>query len=184
MTNTNEREELEQALSDFREDAIEYSEELHTGRVKSDEDIKTDSEALLKTEQRIMRLIDQYTKQREKAYGGCHNCYGKGYATANGMWSGIDTDTDIGSPGGRVSGGSPSVMKFCECERGKQLKGYVARREQVLLERVRDEVIGKPLSRNDKDIGAMSTTAKRTRGNRNQLRAEQRQALDELKEEL
>lgn len=57
-----------------------------------------------------------------KAYGGCTNCYGKGYATVNDRWHGHDTDTDIGSPGGYVSGGNANAMKFCKCERGKQLE--------------------------------------------------------------
>lgn len=65
--------------------------------------------------------------QTEKAYGGCHNCYGKGYATAPDLWAGYDTDTDIGSPGGPISGGEPVTMKYCTCERGKQLDQMVAK---------------------------------------------------------
>jgi hypothetical protein len=29
----------------------------------------------------------------KKAYGNCTNCFGKGYSTVNGRWSGYDTDT-------------------------------------------------------------------------------------------
>lgn len=71
-----------------------------------------------------------------KAYGGCTNCYGKGYATVNGQWSGTDTDQDIGSSGGRVSGGNPFEMKFCTCARGKQLKTLI---EKYLTEGEADE---------------------------------------------
>lgn len=49
--------------------------------------------------------------------------------------------------------------------------------KQAILQWVADEVILKPQGRNDKDIGAMSNTAKRTRGNRNELRREQIQTL-------
>jgi len=79
-------------------------------------------------------LKDYYHQQLEakvietaKAYGGCTNCYGKGYATVNDRWHGHDTDTDIGSPGGHVSGGNPNAMKYCKCDRGKQLKALIAR---------------------------------------------------------
>jgi hypothetical protein len=67
--------------------------------------------------------------KREAAYGGCHNCYGKGYATVNDRWAGYDTDQDIGSPGGYVSGGDANAMKFCTCDRGRQLKAMVGKRE-------------------------------------------------------
>jgi hypothetical protein len=66
--------------------------------------------------------LDETIAEVEKAYGGCHNCYGKGYATVNDRWIGRDTDSDIGSPGGIVSGGNPNHMKFCSCPRGIQLK--------------------------------------------------------------
>lgn len=69
----------------------------------------------------LQGMIKEYD-ELDAAYGGCHNCYGKGYASVNDMWSGNDTDQDIGSPGGRVSGGNPNAMKFCKCERGKQLE--------------------------------------------------------------
>lgn len=74
---------------------------------------------------RLEDLKDHIAAERadvEKAYGGCHNCYGKGYASVNNRWSGNDTDTDIGSPGGHVSGGNPNAMKFCDCARGQKLK--------------------------------------------------------------
>lgn len=77
----------------------------------------------------ILEIVDEEIKahvaKTEMAYGGCHNCYGKGYATVNDRWSGYDTDQDIGSPGGKVSGGNPNVMKFCICPRGEQLAKMV-----------------------------------------------------------
>lgn len=79
----------------------------------------------------LEHLIAQHTADAvaatEKAYGGCHICYGKGYATVNAQWIGYDTDTDIGSPGGVVRGGNPMSMKYCSCERGKQLEALQAR---------------------------------------------------------
>lgn len=72
------------------------------------------------------QAILSHITQAEKAYGGCHNCYGKGYATVNDRWVGHDTDTDIGSPGGVITGGNPTAMKFCTCDRGKQLEALIA----------------------------------------------------------
>lgn len=89
---------------------------------------------------KFKQLITSYTKQREqevaKAYGGCTNCYGKGYATVNDRWYGTDTDTDIGGTGKYYSGGNPNEMKFCDCSRGGQLKQAINRRELALLERL------------------------------------------------
>lgn len=66
--------------------------------------------------------LNQMLEETAKAYGGCTNCYGKGYASVNERWHGHDTDQDIGSPGGYVSGGNPNAMKFCNCARGKELE--------------------------------------------------------------
>lgn len=77
----------------------------------------------------LVQLFNKELAQIEKAYGGCHNCYGKGYATVNDAWHGYDTDQDIGSPGGYVSGGDRNAMKFCSCDRGEQLRAQLARRE-------------------------------------------------------
>ena len=72
-----------------------------------------------------MKSITTYLQQEiaevEKAYGGCRNCYGKGYATVieGTTWS--DTDTDIGSRGGSGKDTSQTI-KYCDCPRGKQLE--------------------------------------------------------------
>lgn len=49
----------------------------------------------------------------DKAYGGCHNCYGKGYATGNEFASGRGAKWRV------------SNMRYCTCERGKQLQAQV-----------------------------------------------------------
>lgn len=57
----------------------------------------------------------------------CENCDGKGYATYRSAYSGHDTDTDIGSPGGRYY--QPyEEMRFCVCDRGKQLQQLIRQR--------------------------------------------------------
>jgi hypothetical protein len=87
------------------------------------EELEPVKAALLTWHQKqIATQRSRITAEVEKAYGGCHNCYGKGYATVNDRWMGHDTDQDIGSPGGTIQGGSDFAMKFCTCDRGKQLQ--------------------------------------------------------------
>lgn len=71
---------------------------------------------------KLLNMLDEAKRETAKAYGGCTKCYGKGYATVSGRWHGVDTDQDIGSSGGVVKGGKDFEMKYCTCERGKQLK--------------------------------------------------------------
>lgn len=65
--------------------------------------------------------LQAYKASVEKAYGGCHNCYGKGYATVIEYASGWDTDQDIGSPGGKVHF-RQNPIRYCKCDRGRQLE--------------------------------------------------------------
>ena len=58
----------------------------------------------------IIDLIQTSNKEIEKAYGSCHKCYGKGCATT------IDY-----SSGGGMTTKNP-VIRYCSCERGKQLE--------------------------------------------------------------
>lgn len=57
----------------------------------------------------------------EKAYGGCKECYGKGYFT--------EQQGKIGS--GRITLRGPAiVMNYCKnCERGKQLKSLITQKQ-------------------------------------------------------
>ena len=68
----------------------------------------------------ILPLISDAKKEAEKAYGGCHNCYGKGYATT------IDYLTSfpdfIGDKGFKRQN---DLMRFCNCNRGKQLEAII-----------------------------------------------------------
>jgi hypothetical protein len=63
----------------------------------------------------LERLVLAYTAERvaetEKAYGGCQLCFGKGYATYQGMYYAHGMQWP-----------DPESMKFCTCERGKQLE--------------------------------------------------------------
>ncbi len=64
-------------------------------------------------------------EKAEKAYGGCHNCYGKGYATALDFTHGEDTDWDIGGRGQVIHYQNP-VMRYCTCNRGEQLRAALS----------------------------------------------------------
>lgn len=52
-------------------------------------------------------------KETEKAFGGCHSCYGKGYATYSGEYA------------ARGMRWPDQKIKFCDCERGKQLEAQL-----------------------------------------------------------
>ena len=77
---------------------------------------------------KVMHLINEQVaaavEKTDKAYGGCHICYGKGYATVNDRWAGTDEWT-----GKRYETGSRNAMKFCSCERGKQLIAQLKQRK-------------------------------------------------------
>jgi hypothetical protein len=57
MSNT--KQQIREMISDFGEDSISYGEELHTGRVKSDDEIKSDSAELLRKQTEIVEAIDR-----------------------------------------------------------------------------------------------------------------------------
>jgi Txe/YoeB family toxin of Txe-Axe toxin-antitoxin module len=57
MSNT--KQQIEEMISDFGEDSISYGEELHAGRVKSDDEIKSDSAELLRKQTEIVEAIDR-----------------------------------------------------------------------------------------------------------------------------
>lgn len=54
--------------------------------------------------------------EASKAYGGCTNCYGKGYATVK-----------VQAGNYRVGFWELPPMKFCSCSRGKQLKKLLSK---------------------------------------------------------
>lgn len=69
----------------------------------------------------IMALVEKELAKTEKAYGGCHKCYGKGYATTADGIIGYD---DFGGEGFKST--ITTKMKFCTCDRGKQLAELLA----------------------------------------------------------
>lgn len=64
--------------------------------------------------QHLLAWRDKATKEVAKAYGNCTKCYGKGYAT----WRHGETYRG-------VTHNMRDDIKFCTCERGKQLKVFI-----------------------------------------------------------
>ena len=54
--------------------------------------------------------LQKAREETEKAYGGCHYCYGKGYGTQTAAWVGRGYYKKL------------PTMTFRTCERGKQLE--------------------------------------------------------------
>jgi hypothetical protein len=75
--------------------------------------IETSEEAILDF---VTHVYTQAVEQTEKAYGGCRNCYGKGYSTE--MQGGV-------TAGRYTVSGPKRVMNMCTCERGKQLQALL-----------------------------------------------------------
>lgn len=67
----------------------------------------------------------QLLENIEKAYGGCHKCYGKGYATVR---DGTIGYSDFGGEGFKTP--ITTKMKFCSCERGTQLSALIQAKKQ------------------------------------------------------
>ena len=65
----------------------------------------------------ICRLLTQERKQTEKAFGGCLNCYGKGYCTTL-EFANLSADFF----GDETKVYELPEMRFCKCDRGKELQ--------------------------------------------------------------
>lgn len=63
----------------------------------------------------IEKTIAKNREEEAKAFGGCRNCYGKGYGTQTLNYSAR-----------RFSKRAPTVV-FCKCSRGRQLEELFSR---------------------------------------------------------
>ena len=64
----------------------------------------------------VEALLNNKIVETEKAFGGCHKCYGKGYATVRAGLRSYRTP-----PNTNVK----TRIKYCTCDRGKQLSELV-----------------------------------------------------------
>ena len=99
--------------------------------------------------------MEKRVKETEKAYGGCHNCYGKGYSTGAAIWT---------AKGKKW--GDTNQMKFCSCDRGKQLEAHTQSKLKAFAGEV-EEAIGED---------------NKSRTSVNYLRRELRESLKAIKE--
>ena len=76
MLMSNTKQQIREMISDFGEDSISYGEELHTGRVKSDDEIKSDSAELLRKQTEIAEAIDRLVIEARKPYIKILKLYG------------------------------------------------------------------------------------------------------------
>lgn len=58
----------------------------------------------------ISHLLTEVIKETEKAFGGCKNCYGKGYST-----------TKVQAGNSRHGIWELDPIRPCDCDRGKQI---------------------------------------------------------------
>jgi hypothetical protein len=83
----------------------------------------------------IKTALETERRQTAKAYGGCTDCYGKGYSTQQ-----------VGEVrgGGMTFDVPKKVINFCKCDRGAQLKELFKQERRQADERLR-EVVGEIL---------------------------------------
>lgn len=116
-----ESSELDEILLDFFNETYQDVQATNSSTVYT----KAGTHAKAKLKDLIARERQKAVEETAKAYGGCTNCYGKGYSTVIQYATGYDTDTDIGSPGGKIHFRQDPI-KLCACERGEQLKRVLA----------------------------------------------------------
>lgn len=69
----------------------------------------------------ITEIVSAVLEKQAKAFGGCLSCYGKGYFT---VLQFAQSYEDFG--GEKTKRVKLPTMRFCDCERGKQLKELVS----------------------------------------------------------
>lgn len=106
------KKKLEEILDNLFSDAI-IDQFKH--RILNENDLKGETLTALE------RLVTEEVQLTEKAFGGCKKCYGKGYAT----WRHGETYRG-------ATHNMRNDIKFCDCDRGKQLSGLVT--EEVVAE--------------------------------------------------
>lgn len=67
----------------------------------------------------IVALLSSKLEEQAKAFGGCKNCYGKGYATQMVQAGGTDEWT------GKNYAWEVNPIRPCDCERGKGIQELI-----------------------------------------------------------
>lgn len=73
--------------------------------------------------EKVLNLITQHQEEMVKAFGGCTNCYGKGYATT--IQYAQEGMPDFGEDDGQRLKWKLPEMRFCNCARGRDLKKII-----------------------------------------------------------
>lgn len=127
MTQPNNAEELQKKLRQI------YSANFNDGDPIAERYGSTDtvhmSEVVDFIDDFVVPFIQSHTAELEKSYGGCHKCWGKGYATYSGEYRARDMRWPDES------------IRYCDCERGKQLEGHVREIERKARLAQLDELI-------------------------------------------
>lgn len=104
--------------------------------------------------QEIVKVIKSFLAEEidtlKTSFGGCENCYGKGYGT--------QTFFAVGSAdfyGDKEYKTKLPTMVFCECERGKQLEKLIKAQLQQEIAKAREEIINE-LGSNPNEDGSVS----------------------------
>lgn len=72
----------------------------------------------------VLTFLLAKVSEVEKAYGGCHYCYGKGYGTQTAHYEGRG-ESDIGQGGVVIDEAAPKYVPCPKCERGEQIEKLI-----------------------------------------------------------
>lgn len=116
-TPNNQDDELDKILSEAIEDAVRNGMRYGTKQEREKIPISPFSidKPVVELRSAILAWHNKQLSEVDRAYGGCHNCYGKGHETKQKFVTG----------GGKKWKTSP--VKYCDCDRGVQLEQLLHR---------------------------------------------------------
>lgn len=80
----------------------------------------------------LSNLLSSQRKEIEKAFGGCRNCWGKGFATVKAQAQSFE---DFGGEKTEIFELDP--IRPCSCDRGKQIKEMLSTQKKEIVEKIR-----------------------------------------------
>lgn len=81
-----------------------------------------------------MKDLSKEVRETEKAFGGCKNCYGKGYSTSKTYSEGYE---DFGGEGFRKE--QSPYLPCTKCDRGTQIQDLISRVRAATLQEAIEE---------------------------------------------
>ena len=88
----------------------------------------------------IVKAVEIAVRVTERAFGGCKNCYGKGYHTTI-EYAHAGVDFQDHAPGAKGKMWKLPEVRFCKCERGQELEKRFSEARKSAIESFRESLI-------------------------------------------